>query len=145
MRALLLPFLLLISSHSAPATAADFPPGSPDFATSYEAATQRAAKSRKPILLIFSAGYCPPCQLMLKTVYPSPQVAPLHSKFEWAYIDVSQPESEATVRKFDVQPIPHLQFLTPDSKPFSNWIGHATALVQGSFKKGRRAYTSAPN
>ena len=64
---------------------------------------------------------------MLKTVYPSPQVAPLHSKFEWAYIDVSQPESEATVRKFDVQPIPHLHFLTPDSKPFSNWIGHATA------------------
>lgn len=124
--------------------AADFPPGSPAFSTSYEAAAKRAAKTGKPMIIVFSAGYCPPCQQMLKTVYPSKEVQALHSSFEWAYIDVSQPEAEATVRKFDVQPIPHLQFVTAQGKPFSNWIGHASAAQLADIMKHVIKETAQP-
>jgi thioredoxin-related protein len=86
----------------------DTPPG---FLASYDTALSVAKSTGKPVVLVFSASWCPPCQQMKKNVYPSPEVAPYKSRFVWAYLDVDQPANQAAAQKFGVRGIPHFAFL----------------------------------
>jgi thioredoxin-related protein len=108
------------------AFAADFPAGSPTFLKNYAAARKAAAETGKPILLVFSAGYCPPCQAMKKSVYPDKTVQPYHNKFHWVYVDTEQPENAELAATFQVNAIPHIQFVKSDGKAFAQWLGGAT-------------------
>src|SRR5687767_10502879 len=67
--------------------ASDFPAGSPDFVSSLGAAKSKAKAEGKPIVAVYSAVWCPPCQAMKKSVYPSSEVKQYHDEFVWAYID----------------------------------------------------------
>jgi thioredoxin-related protein len=81
------------------------------FKDSYEAVTLAASKSGKPMVVVFSGQLCPPCQYMKANVYNSPEVKPFHDRFEWAYLDLSDPRNEKAIRIYKVQGIPHLLFL----------------------------------
>lgn len=105
------------------ATAHEFPKGSPKFGTDYSAALAQAKAENKPVILVFSAAWCGPCQAMKKTVYPSKEVTPLHDKFVWAYLDVDLDANAAPSQKYGVQGIPHIQFLNAAGKPIGNQIG----------------------
>lgn len=106
-----------------PLLASDFPEGSPKFGTDYKAALETAKKEHKPVVVVFSAAWCGPCQSMKKNVYPSKEVTPLHDKFVWAYLDVDQDANAAAATKYGVQGIPHIQFLSADGKDLGNQIG----------------------
>ena len=106
-----------------PAFGSDFPAGSPKFGTNYEAALKSAAKEGKPVVLVFSAVWCPPCQSMKKNVYPSAEVRPMHDQFVWAYLDVDEEANAKVAEQFKVQGIPHIQFLSKDGKSLGNQIG----------------------
>jgi thioredoxin-related protein len=114
---------LIIAAIALPLIAADFPEGSPKFAHDFKTASAAAAKSGKPVILVFSAVWCPPCQMMKKEVYPSEAVKKLHDKFEWAYLDVDEEANGKTAAKYGVQGIPHIQFLSKDGKDLGNQVG----------------------
>ena len=114
---------LLAAAIMLPAFASDFPSGSPKFGTNYETALATAKKEGKPIILVFSATWCPPCQSMKKAVYPSAEVKPLHDKFVWAYLDVDDTENAKAATKYGVEGIPHVQFLSSEVKNIDKVVG----------------------
>lgn len=111
---------LLLFSHS---HAADFPAGSPTFHTSYDAALKAARESGKPVVMIFSATWCPPCQANKQHVYPSTQVEPFHDKFIWVYLDADKRVNQVAMQKFRVRGIPHIEFLDKDGKSLGQAVG----------------------
>lgn len=116
-------FTLLLTALLLPAFAGEFPEGSPKFGTSYSAALETAKKEGKPVILVFSAVWCPPCQSMKKNVYPSAEVKPLHEKFVWAYLDVDDEANAKAAEKFSVEGIPHVQFLNSEGKGVDKVVG----------------------
>lgn len=105
------------------AFASDFPKGSPAFKDSSTYALSAAKKSGKPIVMVFSAAWCGPCQSMKKEVYPSEAVKAYHDKFVWAYLDIDDASNEKAATKYGVSSIPHIEFLTPEGKEIDKQIG----------------------
>ena len=93
------------------------------FQTRYETALSLAKSSSKPLVVVFSASWCPPCQQMKNEVYPSPEVAPYKSQFVWAYLDVDDPANQAAAQKFGVRGIPHIAFLNPQGTEIDTTTG----------------------
>ncbi len=103
--------LLLATLFSLTLHAADFPAGSPKFFTSASSALRAAKENGKPVVIVFSASWCGPCQTMKKDVYPSSEVQPFHDKFNWAYLDIDEQANSKLAEGFKVDTIPHLFFL----------------------------------
>ena len=104
-------------------TASDFPKGSPTFVTGYNAALKAATKTGKPVIAIFSASWCPPCQANKQNVYPSAEVKPFHDKFVWAYLDADEEANVPAMKKFGVSGIPHIQFLDVKGASVGKLVG----------------------
>jgi len=115
--------LLLLAAATSFALASDFPKGSPPFQDSTTSAMSAAKKSGKPVILVFSAAWCPPCQTMKHDVYPSAEVKAFHDKFVWAYIDIDDPSNESAATKYGVNSIPHIEFLNAEGKEISKQVG----------------------
>jgi len=103
--------------------ASDFPKGSPKFKSSAGTAMSAAKKEGKPVILVFSAAWCPPCQAMKKDVYPSEAVKAYHDKFIWAYLDVDDSSNERAAKKAGVSGIPHIQFLDAQGNEVGKQVG----------------------
>lgn len=130
---------LLVVALALPALA-DFPPGSPPFHKDFKSASKSAKKSGKPMILVFSADWCPPCVMMKKDVYPNEVIKPLHDKFEWAYLDLDIDENIALIHKYKGDPIPHFQFLDSEGNDLGGgkFQGNAKefkAHIEGFLKK----------
>lgn len=108
--------LLLAALCSLTLHAADFPEGSPKFFTSTAKVMKAAKQNGKPVILVFSASWCGPCQAMKKDVYPSSLVQPLQDKFNWAYLDIDDEANSKLAEGFHVDTIPHLFFLDASGK-----------------------------
>lgn len=129
-----------------PALAGDFPKGSPKFEKSYRSAISDAKKTGKPVVLVFSASWCPPCQTMKKEVYPSAAVKEYHDKFVWAYLDVDDNDNEKASKEFGVSGIPHIQFLDASGKSVDKQVGSSSpeAFAGKLAAVLKKADTSAP-
>lgn len=115
--------LLALVAVTSLALAGDFPKGSPPFVSSGTYALSAAKKSGKPVILVFSAAWCPPCQAMKSEVYPSSVVKPFHDKFVWAYLDVDDERNESIANKYGVNGIPHYEFLNAEGREIDKQIG----------------------
>lgn len=97
------------------------------FHKDFNSAKKAAAESGKPIVTVFSATWCPPCQQMKQSVYPSATVAPYHDKFVWAYLDADKKSNRALMTKYGVEGIPHITFVSPKGKRLGNTVGAMSA------------------
>ncbi len=107
-------------------SAAGFPKGSPSFKTDYNSALKASKASGKPMLVVFSATWCAPCQANKKKVYPSPSVKAYHDKFIWVYLDTDKKENTKVVQMFKVSGIPHIQFVSAGGKSIDKVVGGTT-------------------
>lgn len=105
------------------ALAGDFPKGSPKFEDSLRSSLNDAKKNGKPIIAVFSAVWCGPCQKMKNDVYPSEAIKPFHDKFNWAYLDTDNNRNARDGEKFGVNGIPHIQFLDASGNPIGKQVG----------------------
>lgn len=130
----------LAATFALPSVASDFPKGSPKFEKSYRSALAEAKKSGKPVIVVFSASWCGPCQQMKKNTYPSAEVTPMHDKFVWAYLDTDEEANAEVAKQFKVAGIPHIEFLDKEGKSLGNQVGSAPApafakTLEGILKK----------
>jgi thioredoxin-related protein len=128
--------LLILAAATSLALASDFPKGSPEFKDNSASALSAAKESGKPVILVFSAVWCPPCQAMKKEVYPSEAVKAYHDKFIWAYLDVDVSSNEKAAEKYGVSSIPHIQFLDSAGKELDKQIGGSSPEAFAKTLKG---------
>ena len=105
----------------------------PSFESSYESAMALSRATGKPAVIIFSAPWCPPCQMMKRDVYPSPEVAAVKDQFVWAYLDVDLPQTGASAAKYGVRGIPAIYIVGKGEKTVSQRVGGVSAPEFGAW------------
>lgn len=104
-------------------SASEFPAGSPKFRTNQAAALKASKDSGKPLIMVFSASWCGPCQANKARVYPSKDVQPYHDKFVWAYLDADDEANIPAMEKAGVSGIPHIEIVDKNGKRIGQSIG----------------------
>lgn len=95
----------------------------PPFVRNYEEARALAIKEHKPMVVIFSASWCPQCRQMKKKVYPSASVKAYHDKFVWVYLDVDIASNQSAAQQFGVYGLPHIVGLKADGTRLFMQVG----------------------
>ena len=144
------PLLILATAFAVSLHAADFPEGSPKFATANEVVTKTAKENGKPTILVFSASWCGPCQEMKKEVYPSAAVKPFHDKFNWAYLDIDVDANLKLFESHKLESVPHLLFLDASGKTIDQQEGGSSPKefakkLEKVLKKAEPAKTASAN
>jgi tetratricopeptide (TPR) repeat protein len=55
--------------------------------TNLDAAKAKAAETNKPVLAVFSTSWCGPCQMMVRDIYPQPEVIAALNNWVPVYVD----------------------------------------------------------
>ncbi len=87
--------------------------------TDYEAARQTAADRGKPMLLYFTADWCPPCKQMKREVWPRADVAEaVNGQVVPVYVDTDK--QRALAQRYGVESIPTMMFVAADGELLTN-------------------------
>jgi thiol:disulfide interchange protein len=101
--------------------------GDVNFLHDYDAAVELAKKENKPLMVVFSATWCPPCQTMKKEVYPSPAVKSELDGWVCVYLDVDEEKNRKPATQYKVEGIPHIQLLTSKEEVLDKQVGSTSA------------------
>jgi thiol:disulfide interchange protein len=93
------------------------PPDGIEWRTSFPAALDEARESGKPMLVNFTADWCPPCRVMKHDVWPDEQVQhAITESFVPVMIDVDDPSNAMVGRQYGVMSIPTILVVDADGK-----------------------------
>lgn len=93
------------------------------FLSSYDLALDRAKRLDKPVVAVFSASWCGPCQLMKSKVYSDPKVRMYRDQFVWVYLDVDEDSTHSAAIRHQVRGVPSIHVLDPKGKEISRQVG----------------------
>jgi len=94
-----------------------------DFGADYQSVVNAAKVDGKPIILIFTASWCGPCQQMKKNVYPSIEVSKVAGYFHWLLIDVDDGRNRSLTQLYGVNGIPHIEVIDSTGRSKGQSIG----------------------
>jgi protein disulfide-isomerase len=90
----------------------------------FQSALAEAGESGKPVLIDFSASWCPPCQVMKHEVWPDREVAKaIKAGYVPLLVDVDGPNSAEIAQRYGVSSIPSIVVVDAQGR----------VLRQGSF------------
>jgi thiol:disulfide interchange protein len=85
--------------------------------TDFAAALAESRTSGKPLLLDFSASWCPPCQVMKHDVWPDPAVnTAVTANYIPVFMDADSPATQDAARRYQVETIPRIIVVDADGK-----------------------------
>jgi thiol:disulfide interchange protein len=96
---------------------------------------ERAAGEKKPVLLYFTASWCPPCQKMKSTTFTSPDVAQALRDCVTVKVDID--DDRETAQTHRVRSIPHMKLLSPEGKLIKETGGYMSPEQFILWLKGR--------
>jgi thiol:disulfide interchange protein len=98
-----------------------------NFLHDYDEAVALAQKENKPLMVVFSATWCPPCQTMKKEVYPSTVVKRELDDWVCVYLDFDDSKNKKVKTQYQVKNIPHIQLLSSKEVAIDKQVGSSTA------------------
>jgi thiol-disulfide isomerase/thioredoxin len=78
-------------------------------------------KSGKPLVIAFSAVWCPHCRVMRDTTLKNPEVIKLAQEFEWVAIDIDR--NVSLVNTYEVEAVPQFQIFDLEGNVRGKIIG----------------------
>jgi HEAT repeat protein/thiol-disulfide isomerase/thioredoxin len=100
----------------------------PIFHSSVKVASEAAALDQSLVMIVFGADWCVPCKQLKAKTLASPEFAEQAGALHIVEVDVDT--EKALARDYEVQAVPTLVFLTPDSKIVARRTGfQATAEI----------------
>jgi thiol-disulfide isomerase/thioredoxin len=92
-----------------------FPESTIPWRHDFDAALSEAKQTNKPVLVVFGAGWCPPCRTMKREVWPDEKITEVvEAGFVPVYIDVDEPTQAGISVRYKVRGIPAVLVLNSD-------------------------------
>lgn len=113
----------LVLAYQVVKTALPAPKSTVAWLTSYSTARAQSATTRKPLILLFSAGWCDSCRILKRTTLVDSRVEALLKEGVAVEINVDDPENRALVSEFQVRGIPAIHVVSGDGNPVSSIVG----------------------